>query len=195
METITHKGLTFEVRTEQDHCIGKPWQEFDCHGEVREESTLGFRQVNKAPGEVVIYSDRGRVFLYDYQGTIKRAHAEGWGLSGKPLLALNARLKRVPTRREVVAEAVRLDMERMRGWCEDRWGYVCLVVELLDIEGKRTGLSEVLGGLESDDHEHIEEEAQRLAEELAAQVGAVDVLWSISFSLTKHQRIRAAEAV
>lgn len=186
METLEHDGLVFSVQTAPDYCIRAPWKEFDCHGQVRETKACQQRPgCDKSPGEVAVYSSRGRVFLYDFQGTIKRARAEGWGLNPADIEKLTKRFGRPPSKREVVAESVLQDMERMRGWCEGRWGFVVLSVELLDVEGKGTGVTGCLGGLESDDRENIEEEAQRIAEELAAQVGP-------AHSLTKAQRIREA---
>ena len=46
--------------------------------------------------------------------------------------------------------AARADFERLRAWCEDDWSYVVLTVELLDDDGDKTGITESLGGVESD---------------------------------------------
>lgn len=171
--------------------------------ESRKESfTSRYQPGDKRPGERVLYADCGVFLLYDWAGTMKKARAEGWGLgddaraalveriAGRDALAaaraegvarpfdrvpeLLPRFTREPTRGEIVAEAVRLDFERLRAWANDEWHYVGVIVELLDVEGDETGEDESLWAIESDSPDYHAEVARELADQLIDRLGVAD---------------------
>lgn len=168
-ETFEHCGLTFAAYTTHDDSQGRPWEESDCYGIVREANRENYANARplKSPGERFLTWEPRWGLAYDWQGTMKKARAEGWGLSDDARAALAARLGREPRGREVVAEAVRIDFERLRAWARDEWHYVGVIVELLDAEGDGTGEDESLWGIESDSPDYHAEVARELAEQLA----------------------------
>ena len=107
-----HNGRTFRAELHYDSDMGAPWIEHDGHGIVSEWETR-----DKQPGEVIIKDDRGAHRFYDVTATTQRAKRDEWGLNDESRAALARRIGRAPTPGEVTAEAVRLDMERMRAWC------------------------------------------------------------------------------
>lgn len=156
-------GLTARVRIEADDTgRGLPWEEEDGHGIIREGRANFTGHIQKSPGEVVIWRDRSGSYVYDVKGTIAKARKEGWGLSEADAEGL--------TRKQVIAEAVRRDMERMRGYLYERWWYVGVIVEL------RTADDEVLDsrslwGIENDSGDaYFAEVANDLLHELRGQI-------------------------
>lgn len=93
----------------------------------------------KLPGEWVLVSDGSSKHLYDFAGTLARAKRDAWGLDPAKLATLQAKLGRRATSREIAAEAVRLDFERLRRWCQDEWRYVGL--ELRELPRSRFQVS------------------------------------------------------
>lgn len=158
MKTITIENRVYTVSIQRDNDGGEPWIEHDGHGIVSDWTTR-----NKRPCEVII-NEYGRSRLYyDLLDTTKKAKAEGWGLSEEYKAKLAVKLNKpmaLLTNGEITAEAVRLDMERMRAWCNDKWYWIGVIVE--DEDGER----ESLWGIESDADEYLEEVEQELAEEL-----------------------------
>lgn len=94
-DTIERNGRTYRVTIEHDGDMGAPWEEHDGHGVVSE-----WTRRDKAPGEVVIASDRGSHRFYDVAETTRIAKRDGWGLSDADAAALLARLAQ-PKRRAV----------------------------------------------------------------------------------------------
>ncbi len=123
-------SVTWEV-CPNDGGIGYPWDEYDGHGVIRTESP----SYSKAPGEFILYRDRGDVYIYDIRATLPIARRDGWGLSESAMADLTRRLGRMPTRREITAESVRQDAEYCRGWLEGRYSWVGIVVKLRDPDG------------------------------------------------------------
>ena len=99
------------------------------------------------------------------------ARRDGWGLDPEAVAVLRGRLGREPTRGEVIAEAVRLDCDRMRAWCNSDWSWCGVVVTLLDLDGRDTGMTESLWGLESDDRGHLDDVAEELACQIVDAIG------------------------
>lgn len=177
-DTIELDGLTFAVAIEHDCDYGAPWDEEYGHGvisdwERRERTTDGYV---KAPHERILCDDRGHVRVYDMRATMRKARAEGWGLCPDDLARLAKRLGRDPRKGDILAAAVDQDFERMRGWCNDLWHYVGVVVTLQDVDGNDTHVSESLWGIESDSDDYLESVAKDLAAEIARQVGAQSVI-------------------
>lgn len=155
-DTIIRNGRHYSVTVEPDNgMLGAPWDEFDGHGIVSDWTRRA-----KGPGEVIISEDHHSRRLYDVVGTLAKARRDGWGLSDDDKAALAARLGRQPTKREITAEAVRLDCNRMRQWCNDIWHWCGVVVTSPD------GDERSLWGIESDAYSYIDEVAGELVDEL-----------------------------
>lgn len=163
---IEVKGLIFQVTTETDDDAGKPWDRECGHGPVRIVKANFTGYASKRPGEIVMaYASNQDGWAYDFAEAVKTARRESWGLDDSDAVKLAERLGRTPTRREVCAEAARLDMERMLGWLNDDWSYVGVVVTA------PSGETASLWGIESDSGDgFIDETARELAEQLAEQL-------------------------
>lgn len=62
------------AKIEDDDSNAPPWENSDGHGEVTGWTTRG-----KAPGELVLNSDRHSKRFYDFQGACRIARRDGWG--------------------------------------------------------------------------------------------------------------------
>lgn len=138
-ETREHRGHTITLSWHPDYDMGEPWKEHDGHGIVS-----GWEHRDKAPGELVLCSDRSAKRFYDYSGTLARARKEGWGLSDEGKEALARKLGHEPTAKEIRAESVMHDYQYLKDWCEDRW---CWVWYRVEIEGME--YDDTLGGIDS----------------------------------------------
>lgn len=175
IEDFTYAGFNFRAECAHDPHMGCPWEEYDGHGPVRESSRESFtsrrRPGDKKPGERVLWAERGSFLLYDWQGAMKIARRDGWGLSDEDRASLAVRLGRAPTRGEVCAEAVARDFDRLRRWANSEWWWVDIRVTLLDVEGEPVEeFQEYLGGIESDSPDYAKERARDLAAQIAANV-------------------------
>lgn len=144
-DTFSRDGKQFRVTFPYDDCHGAPWDESDMHGPVTE-----WTRREKAPGELILSSDRGSRRYYDFQAACKIAR-DVWGF----------------TSREDAAKAARADYERLRRWCNDQWHFVIVRVDLLDDDGDALDYA-TIGGVESDCGDYLAELAGELAGELAA---------------------------
>ena len=164
MDTITHNGLTFSVKTEWDADSGAPWEEEDGHGPVREVRANYTGYMGKRPGERLLsYDFNHRGLAYDFAEAMRIAKRDGWGLAPEDMEKLVAELGRKPTAGEVTGAAVESDFRRLSGWRNNDWYYVGVVVTLQDTDGDDTPENESLWGIESDAHDYLEEIAQELA--------------------------------
>lgn len=130
VETYTHtapSGRAYRVDIEHDDHTAYPWTECDGHGSIRTVHTRYGGDPDKRPGEVVINSDRGTAWLYDYAAAIKTARADGWG-------SANCRPEMTPGER--AAQAVKDDMAYCRGWLTGDRFYVGVCVHALDADGE-----------------------------------------------------------
>lgn len=149
-EIIEVQTRKFEVRFYHDSDQGRPWENSDGHGPVRE---LRSRD-DKRPGERIMTSGESNSYMwaYDIQAATTLAKKEGWGLSDKPYAELVARLKREPTTGELVAAAVASDFEFLNGWVNDDWHYMGITVSPVDKHGNTDDSDEfvhALWGIES----------------------------------------------
>lgn len=163
--------LRLKWKAERDEDQPPPWGNEDGHGAVTK-----WERRDKRAGEWVLAQDRGAKRFYDAEDAQRVALRDGWGLSTEAKVALTVKLGREPSRREMAAEAVRLDFEHLQNWCEDRWEYLWLQVELVqitrDTDGEEVGQiilgSDSIGGVEScGDYwrEQLAEMANRLTAE------------------------------
>jgi hypothetical protein len=150
-ETIIHQGRELLIEHFYDADAGPPWQ----------EGVSGWVCRDKAPGERVLCKDGKSYRYYDWQASMIKAKKDGWGLGINDFMALTAKLRRCPTKGQVLEAAVEQDFQRVRGWCNDEWYYIGIVVT--DVE---TDVDESLWGIESDDYEHIKEVEQELCEQV-----------------------------
>lgn len=159
---FTHDGKQFRAFIEHDHDAGTPWEREDGHVQVSD-----WVRRDKRPSEVIINSDRGSYRFVCLREAHECARAQGWGLASDDMHALRDALNREPTKREVIAHAVQLDIERMRAWCADKWCYVGVCVSLLGADGQPVSdkYSAACWGIESDCDDYIKEVARDLAGE------------------------------
>jgi len=165
-DTIELNGRTYRVDIEADPDMGAPWEEHDGHGIVSDWTTR-----DKRAGELVLhveqrYGANGARRFYDLTATIRRATSEGWGLGPDRIATLASKFGRAPTKREIVAEAVRLDYEYLRGWCNDEWYWAGVrVTDITDDENAPTDYTYAVWGFDSNDDEGHAVAAQDLAEQ------------------------------
>lgn len=166
----TSDGFKLALSLVPDHVHGAPWDEEDGHGAVRRERTgSNWRNRNgiaKAPGELVLWQDRGEALIYDYAGAVKLAFAEGWGC-----MAPNAG----DSAKQRAARAAMDDFKRLKNWCNNEWHYVGAVVTA-SRDGIELGNAS-LWGIESDAGDYLLEVANELAPEALEQArGTIDRL-------------------
>lgn len=176
MKTIELNGLTFKVEHIADDCGDAPWDREDGHGPVSGWRKHGddSRGAYKRAGERELCDDGrsyGQTRFYDMREALKIAKRDGWGLGDDELMDLARRLKRDPKPGDIAAESVERDFQRLRAWCADQWGYIGVVVTLLDVDGEETDENESLWGIESDAGDYLDEVANELAGEISRRVG------------------------
>ena len=177
-DTFKVMGLTFRFNTEWDEFSEPPWERSDGHGPVSDVRYHPFgygAKPPKAPGERLLYWDKGYYRTYDWAEATRIAKRDGWGLADRNRSALTLALGRAPTNGEIAAEAVRLDFKFLRDWCEDRWHYIGVLVTLLvpDEDGDFVVYAgplhavDALWGVEDNDPKYVKEVAYELAEGVA----------------------------
>lgn len=156
-KTIERDGRGFEVSIYSDDDAGEPWSREDGHGPVSD-----WERRSKAPGEVILASDRGdRHRFYDMQDAVAIALRDGWGSAGDEGMSRKAK----------AAKAAREDFERLRAWCRDDWHYVGVVVRpACDKCGEVHGddYTYAVWGIESDSGDYLDEVANELIDECLA---------------------------
>lgn len=163
-ETIEAHGFAVLIEYFYDDYLGYPWNEDDGCGVIEQRSSYHARP-SKAPGEVILHSERGEYFIYDVQASMEKAKREGWGIAGE-----TARV----TKKQAIREAVLRDMARCRKWLTGDLFYVGIVVTVLDADGEKTEDQESCWGFEyghrGNDADYAESEAREMAESLARSV-------------------------
>ena len=113
-ETIAlEKGYSAIVKIMRDEDGGEPWKNEDGHGPVSE-----FERRSKRPGELVLNEDRDWKRFYDFAEAVKIARRDGWDT--KPY--------NTGTAGERAHRAAMADYENLRGWCNDEWHYIGVIV-------------------------------------------------------------------
>lgn len=103
-------GLYAIVEMEYDQHYDTPWEDSDAHGVVSDWEHRG-----EANGRWLLSQDGNSYRYYDWRETLEIAKRDGWGL-GDPM------------------DAVRKNYDYLHAWCNDRWSYVGLIVELYDAD-------------------------------------------------------------
>lgn len=161
-EHFTHEGFDFTMEIVDDNDHEPPWDDGDGDGRGIVSDWRSFE--SKRPGEVLLHRDRRSCRFYNWEATIAKAALEDWGLCDADEAALAKKLKRKPTRKQIIAESVRRDFEHMRGWCNDEWRYVGVVVTVnFETDG---GAESSLWGIENSDSAFITETRNELAHDL-----------------------------
>jgi hypothetical protein len=202
-DTFGHEGLTFRVEFEDDTDSGPPWEECDGHGVVsdwtRRDKCPGERVLCSDRGSKRYYDVQASTAIAkrDGWGLCDEHKAEllerlcrpryrwEWTSSTSPSgVETRWQVKvqipgrdpaRLPlTAGEIREEAVRRDYEFLRGWCNDDWRYVGVIVTLMveDEDGQLVesdpALQDSLWRVETWDDYHME-----VAIECAANVAAM----------------------
>ena len=138
-DTFTQNGETFRVNFEHDADAGYPQDNCDGHGKVRRSNYAHTEsRSDKKPGERPL-NNPGRneyQFYYDWADACKQAKKDGW----------NTPQYDAPNR---VERAVKADFEFLRGFLNNDWEYVGVIVSRLDSNGEETGETESLCGVET----------------------------------------------
>lgn len=150
-------GLPIRIELFGDDSSDFPWADHDGHGIIRTERK-NYGHPDKRPGEVIVHDDSGTYWLYDVQATTKKAKAEGWGGSDSGAL----------TRGQRAAAAVAEDMDYCRRFLTGDLFYIGAVFSVLADDGRPTGTTDSIWGLEFGYRGKDYEAAISYIEELAA---------------------------
>lgn len=162
-ETFTHCGREFEVSLFDDGDNGAPWGNSDGHGPVR--FIRDSEPLEK--GETILCDmNRGR-FVYNFGQALLIASRDKWGLAPNDLTRLTQTLGKKPSKGQIRAAAVRADMDYLRGWCLDDWGYVGVCVRIIGADGEPIGdqFDNALWGVETGS-DYWRDVARELANEI-----------------------------
>lgn len=170
MDTIELNGRRYGVKFEYDYDADAPWDGCDGHGAVRQSNRAHAEgRSDKRPGERPLnHAGRNEYqFYYNWQGACELARTDGW----------NAEPYDAPGR---ILRAVQADFDYLRGYVNQDWQYVGVIVTLLDENGEETGESDALWSVETyEDYHHT------VAAELAAEIDARQI------RLAKQQHVGA----
>jgi hypothetical protein len=157
--TFTHNGRSFEATVERDDSQDTPWDSEDGHGPV-----TGWETRDKRPGELVLASHRRGRRFYDFQEACRIARKDGW----------DAPPYKTGTARQRAARAAMADFEYLRGWCNDDWCYVGVIVRPLCAccGTPDDSRAESLWGIESNAGDYLKEVAFELADQIAFEAVA-----------------------
>jgi hypothetical protein len=126
--TLTIQGLNLKVEIEQDTDSGRPWDECDGYGPVR-EARSDYGRITKSPGERILHAgDRGCYsWVYDWNGALDMARRDGWGVSecDRPDNWDSM------TKRQRTELAVKHDFDFLKAWCDENWVWCGVVVTLM----------------------------------------------------------------
>lgn len=160
-DQFTHRGVNFKVEHAHDDSHEAPWISDDGRGVVLDYLT---DEQAENDGAMELYREldsQGR-YHFDQRATLDKARAEGWGLAPQDLQRLGIRLGHDPTPEEITAEAVEAEYRYLRGWAQDDWSYIGVVVTIPDFGGLRASL----WGIESNAGVYLDEVARELADQI-----------------------------
>ena len=120
-ETRDHGAMSFRIEWVYDTDADAPWDCGDGHGPVSDWTSNP-----KAPGQMVLCSDRRMHRYYDFAEAVKMARRDGWDT------------KPYGTRKpgERAHAAAMADYNYLRRWCDQQWWCCGIVVTLLDADGE-----------------------------------------------------------
>jgi len=173
-QTFEHKGHSFKFEVKHDEHMGPPWKEHDGHGVVSD-----WTDRPETASERAIAYDRGSHLFYDIDATIELALKDSWGVDEKTKADLSKEYKGKGLKYEIARAATMQDFERMKGWCQNEWWWVGVVVTMLKAdEDAPNGYFETkhrksLWGIESDSEEFLSDTGYELAEEILRETGKV----------------------
>lgn len=149
---VERDGCTFLINIVRDDDATPPWERQGGCGTVTDWVAR-----DKRPSELVLVRSARQksARYYDFAETMRRAKDEGWELCENDKHKLAKKLGREPNEGEARAEAVRRDYEFLRGWCNDEWCYVGVIVSEVN-EGSQAAL----WGIESNDVSYLAEVAE-----------------------------------
>lgn len=191
-ETFEYDGRRFVANLYPDDSHGAPDKENDGHGEVdyiRDSESMPRGWVN------LCHDHRGQ-FIYNFGAAIVKAAREGWGIGPEKLEALRQRIGKKPNRSQIRAEAVRADMDYLRGYYRNDWGYVGVSVRIIgpDDEPQGEEFENAIWGIEygSGHWDVWEQFAQELASEILCERRAA---WLKALKESRERRYWATRDV
>ena len=133
IETRDHGTMSFRIEWVYDSDSDAPWVREDGHGPVSD-----WTSDPKAPGQMVLCTDRRMRRYYDFAEAVNLARRDGWDT------------KPYGTRKpgERAHAAAMADYNYLRQWCNQQWQYCGIVVTLLDADGEPDSVSESLWSIE-----------------------------------------------
>jgi hypothetical protein len=159
------EGREFEMAIFADDDNGPPWERSDGHGPVRyaEDSERLQR------GETVLYELRRGRYVYDMGAAILQASREKWGLDAASMETLaKVYAPKRPTKSQIRMTAIKKDMQYLRGWCAEDWGYIGVSVRIIGPDDEPIGddYSHAIWGIESSSNDYSHEVAHDLARDI-----------------------------
>jgi hypothetical protein len=181
-DVYEYKGHSFKVTIEGDGDMGEPWKEHDGHGVVSDWTSRDKRPGERVLCED---RGSKRFYDVQASSKIARRDGWGLGDDDKAeLLKRLCAMRRVKrstyrvvnnirqdkvewvdvqtrdpnkplTAGEIHAEAVRLDFEYLRGWCNDQWEWKWIRVEMVDEDECEMGYDDSIGGVESSEEDYL----------------------------------------
>lgn len=151
-EVVRIDGRDYRVRKSYDYDCGKPWEESDMHGPVREVRGRNERgYVDKRAGEVELFCDgrrTGTTWLYDVAEATKIAKRDSWGcpLTDEEMLTIGLTMNV----RERARRAVEADVEALTMFLTGEWWW-CVCSAAFESDFQREGEAcewDHLGGVE-----------------------------------------------
>lgn len=175
-DTISAEVDGFEITAtlHHDEDAEAPWEREDGHGPVTD-----WTRRSKAPGEIILSTDRESHRFYDFAEACAIARRDGWGVAGGR--------KDGESARAYAARAALADFRALRAWANDEWHYVGVAVTVERDGIALTGPYDfALWGIESNypgsDNDYLAEVAEQFAPEAldAARAKAADIAakWS-----------------
>lgn len=165
-----HRGRMFRASIEFDDSSGAPWEQGDGFAPIeRKPHGYGAQYgAAKRPGELVIHDGgrNGYAYVVDIPDAIAIARRDAWGISQELRTAFESKHGRPPTPREVARLAIDENIAFCRGWCEDDWQFIGVIVQMIGRDGEPVGDSESLWGVESCGGYARDDVAPELAEQI-----------------------------
>ena len=161
-ETRDHGTMSFRIEWVYDTDADAPWIREDGHGPVSD-----WTSDPKAPGQMVLCTDRRMRRYYDFAEAVKLARRDGWDT------------KPYGTRKpgERAHAAVMADYNYLRQWCNQQWQYCGIVVTLLgadgepDVDASLWGIEDGLSSMSEYHEEVIGELIHECLSQITATVG------------------------